>query len=116
MDAVKKEYPCTVTEVYSGDDLICMVDLGVENLWKRVRVRLHGVDTPNAVKSGDETEAGKVRSYVRTLARNKRGRLTVVQQKDSSWVCGLIVESPDGIVDVNQQLIAQGYVFKRGAQ
>ncbi len=107
-------YACEVREVFSGDDLVVLVDLGVENLWKRQRVRLHGVDTPPAVGELADTEAGKIRTYVRNLTRCRRANLTVVSKNTSSWVVVLIVEAFDGSkVNVNDYLINAGYVFKR---
>lgn len=113
-----EQYPCEVREVFSGDDLVVFVDLGVEGLWKRQRIRLAGVDTPNAVGAPEDTEAGKVRKEVRLLARGRRGVLTVVSRNMNSWVCTLVVEASqvkEGAVCVNDWLIAKGYVFKRGA-
>lgn len=106
------QYACEVREVFSGDDLVVLIDLGVEGLWKRQRVRLHGVDTPNAVKAGEDTEAGKVRRRVRQIARGKRGIFTVVSRNMNSWVGTLEVESPSGAIDLNAMLIAEGYIFK----
>lgn len=111
MDTQKLAYPCEVKDVYSGDDLILMVDLGVEGLWKRQRVRLHGVDTPNAVNVGEDTEAGKVRKQVRDIVRNRRGVFQVVARNSKSWVGVLIVESPAGVLNINEHLQGQGYVF-----
>ena len=113
-----EQYPCEVREVFSGDDLVVFIDLGVEGLWKRQRVRLAGVDTPNAVGAAEDTEAGRVRREIRQLARHRRGVLTVVSKSMNSWVCTLIVETSqvkEGAVSVNDWLIARGYVFKRGA-
>lgn len=109
-------YSCLVTEVFSGDDLVALVDLGVESLWKRQRIRLYGVDTPNAVKMADDTEAGRIRSLVRGIVRNRRGLLTVYQRNSASWVCGLVVEadqSHNGAINLNSWLIDKGYVFNR---
>lgn len=103
---------CEVREVFSGDDLIVFVDLGVENLLKRQRIRLHGVDTPNAIKSGYQSEAGKVRTDVRTLTLRKKARLTIKSRNTSSWVVVLEVETPEGWVNVNNILIQQGYEYK----
>ena len=116
MDTTVEQYPCLVQDVYSGDDLVVFVDLGVENLWKRQRVRLHGVDTPNAMNSTDATPAGRVRREVQQVVRNRRGIVTVLAKNANSWVCRLVVEAPaesGGSVDVNQMLIERGYVFKR---
>lgn len=114
-----EQYPCEVRDVYSGDDLIVLVDLGVESLWKRVRVRLLGVDTPNAVNAGEDTDAGRVRREVRTLVRGKRGLFTVSSKSNNSWVGTLIVETPgapSGVTNLNEHLINQGFVFKRVAK
>lgn len=107
------EYTCEVREVFSGDDLIALVDLGVENLWKRQRIRLSGVDTPPAINATGDTEAGQIRSHVRALTRGRKGRLTVVTRNTNSWVVVLVVDTPEGPVDVNELLIARGYQFKK---
>lgn len=106
------DYVCEVREVFSGDDLIALIDLGVENLWKRQRIRLSGVDTPPAINATGDTEAGKIRSHVRTLTRGRKGKLTVVNRNSNSWVVILIVETPEGAINVNDLLIARGYQFK----
>lgn len=111
-----RQYPCEVREVFSGDDLVIMADLGVEGLWKRQRVRLLGVDTPNAVNASEDTDAGKIRKMVRTLAKNRRGIFTISSVNLNSWVGTLVVESqttPGGVLNLNEYLIQQGYVFKR---
>ena len=105
-------YVCEVREVFSGDDLIALVDLGVENLWKRQRIRLSGVDTPPAINATGDTEAGKIRSYVRALTRGRKGELIIVNRNSNSWVVTLMVETPEGIVNVNDVLISRGYQFK----
>ena len=108
------EYPCEVREVFSGDDLIVMIDLGVENLFMKRRIRLHGVDTPNAVKEQKDTDAGKIRTLVRTLTRGRKAKLQVVSRNQNSWVVTLIVDTPEGQqVNVNDFLISKGYEFKR---
>lgn len=111
-------YACEVREVFSGDDLVVFVDLGVEGLWRRQRVRLLGVDTPNAINAAEGTDAGRVRSMVKKIARGKRGILTVHSKNLTSWVGSLTIESSTaegGVIDLNQLLITQGYVFKRNA-
>lgn len=110
--SVHSIYPCDVREVFSGDDLIALVDLGVENLWKRQRIRLSGVDTPPAISATGDTEAGQIRSHVRMLTRGKKGTITVVSRNANSWVVVLVVDTPEGPVNVNDLLIARGYQFK----
>ena len=107
------EYACEIREVFSGDDLIGLIDLGVEGLWKRQRLRLAGVDTPNAINANGDTVAGKVRTAVRNLTRGRRARITLVTKNTSSWVVILVVETPDGPVNVNEHLISQGYQYTK---
>lgn len=102
-----------VTQVFSGDDLIVMVDLGVESLFKKQRVRLHGVDAPNAVRSGSETAAGQVRAYVKALCKGKKIELQVVSRGVSSWVVIAWVLLDSGPHNLNNDLIAQGFAYKR---
>ena len=108
------EYKCEVREVFSGDDLIAYIDLGVENLLKRQRIRLHGVDTPSAINMPRDSEAGKLREYIRSLCRGKKGTCTVHDRNKNSWVVTLFVEQPDGsTANVNEYLISQGYKYER---
>lgn len=109
--AEQTEFVCEVREVFSGDDLIAFVDLGVENLWKKQRIRLHGVDTPNAIKQPGDSEAGKIRSFVRNVARGRKGKITVISKTANVWVVVLCVATQDGEMNINEYLINQGYKF-----
>lgn len=101
-----------VEEVFSGDDLIVMVDLGVEGLHKRQRVRLHGVDTPNAIGESPSQDGGKIRDEIRRMSQGKRVRLSSIRKKSSSWVAVVEVVG-DRAVNLNEYLIHKGYPFKR---
>jgi hypothetical protein len=102
-----------VQAVFSGDDLIVLIDLGVDDLWKKKRVRLHGVDTPNAVNQGPDTEAGKLRAYVREMVRGAKVHITPVSSSPSSVVAVIEVERNGELYNLNDDLIAKGYKFKR---
>jgi len=108
-----KRLSAEVVEVFSGDDLIVMVDLEVESLFKKQRVRLHGVDTPNAVRSGSETEAGKLRSYVKALCKGRKLQIEVKSRGVSSWVIVAWVITDSGEHNLNEDLIDQGFGYKR---
>lgn len=107
------EFSCQVQEVFSGDDLIVMVDLGVENLYKKQRIRLSGVDTPSAINATPDTDAGQIRTHVRALVRGKKATITLVTKNTNSWVCILVVDTPNGPMNVNEELISKGYEYKR---
>lgn len=102
-----------VLQVFSGDDLIVLVDLQVESLFKKQRVRLFGVDAPNAVRSKTETAAGQIRAYVRALCKNRKIELKVISRGAASWVVTAWVVTENGLHNLNEDLIAQGYAYKR---
>ncbi len=108
-----KSFAVRVSDVFSGDDLMVMVDLGIEDLWKRKRIRLQGVDTPNAVHAADDTEAGRIRRAVRGIAGNRTGTINVHSRGSGSWIVELIVNTPDGPLNLNEYLINQGFKFQR---
>lgn len=109
-----EKYSVEIRDVYSGDDLVVMVDLGVESLWKKQRVRLRGVDTPNAIHAGDDSEAGRVRYLVRSLARGRTGTITVTNRNSAGgWVVELEVNTPDGPLNLNAYLIQRGFKYSK---
>lgn len=98
-------YSATVEAVHSGDDLVLLVDLGVDGLFKKVRVRLHGVDTPDAFKAGADTAAGTVRDDVRKLLGGSC-RVGIVAQARGVWIVKVYIK---GDVCLNDLLISRGY-------
>lgn len=106
-----KTYAVKVEEVHSGDDFIVLVDLGVDGLYKRTRVRLHGVDAPNAYKAKPDTEAGRVRDEVKTLVAGKCF-IEVISEGKSGWLVDFTVTLPEGRqASLNEILVNRGYVF-----
>ncbi len=106
-----RAYSVKVEEVHSGDDLVGLVNLGIDGLFKRVRLRLHGVDTPNAYKVGAGTVAGSVRDEVRQLTTGVC-RLSVVSEGRGGWVVTLYAMQPDGTeININSHLRSAGYVY-----
>lgn len=108
-----RSYYVAVEEVHSGDDLIAMVELGVDKLFKRVRLRLQGVDTPNAFRAKTDTEAGLLRDEVRSMTTGKC-RIEVVSEGKGGWLVVLFAEDPKTRteVNVNDVLKARGFVYK----
>lgn len=107
------EYTVFVEEVRSGDDLMLLVDLGTDNLFKRVRARLSGVDTPDAYKEGPDTDAGKIREEVRMLTRTKC-EILVFSKNNASWIVELfLTDKEKSRTSLNQWLISKGYVYSR---
>jgi hypothetical protein len=111
MDTVKT-YCAKVEEVHSADDYILLVNLGVDGLFKRVRVRLAGVDTPNAYKASADTEAGKVRDECKKILSN-RCRIEVVSEGKGGWIVRMYTHETDTeVICINDLLCSRGYVYK----
>ena len=111
--SVLPSYKARVLEVISGDDLFLLVELGIDDLYKRVRARLHGVDTPDAYKSGESTEAGKIRNEVRKITKAKPCRIEVHLQGRGGWVVTLFVKGDGdvGEINLNESLLRRGFVY-----
>lgn len=110
---VSRVFPCRIEEVHSGDDFIGLVDLGVDGLFKRTRIRLAGVDAPNAYKAGPETTAGKIRDEIKKLTSGKCS-LRLVAEGRGGWVAEVDVDTPTGVINLNSLLQDRGYVYSSG--
>ena len=104
------EYNATVTRVVDGDTIDAMVDLGF-GTWKKVRIRMHGINAPE--------------SRTRDLEEKKRGLaakarlIELLENMDNKFVLvshgvGKFGRCLGDIRDVNnqsinKQLIAEGH-------
>lgn len=104
-------FKADVIAIFSADDLILMIDLGVDQLYKRKRVRLYNVLVPNAVRQAFDSDAGQLRGFVRGLITGKTVKLTVMGYAENSWTGIVEVESGGRMINVNELLISKGYGF-----
>ena len=109
----ERRYVCEVQEVHSGDDLIVMADLEHDSLYKRTRIRLQGVDTPDAYKEKANTQAGSVRDQVRRLVTNKKCVIEVHAEGKGGWIVTLFVKEEGEWLNLNQRLIDMGFVYQK---
>lgn len=114
MQGTGRIFDVDVLEVHSGDDLVLMVSLGVDGLYKKVRARLQGVDTPDGYKEEHATEAGQVRDNVRRILNGRSCTIELHSERKSSWIVTLYLppDSKGTKTSINQYLINNGYVFK----
>lgn len=102
-------------EVHSADDLVLMVNLGVDGLFKRVRARLYQVDTPNAYRLGSATEAGTLRDEVRKRLMGAHScKIALVAERKGGWLVNLYVQDVPTAppICLNEYLISKGYAYK----
>ena len=109
-----KSFQATVEEVHSGDDVVVMADLGVDKLFKKVRCRLAGVDTPNAYKAKQDSDAGALREEVKQLTSSGDCRIEVVAEGKGGWLVTLFVKDRKSKeeTNVNDYLKGRGFVYK----
>lgn len=115
---VMYEYRCYVVRVVDGSTVDAQVDLGF-NVLIRQRIKLFGIDTAD-IKSLDNAE--------RNLAVTARNRLVELLGKE--FICKTILnkrgkagrtlghifvlDNNDQIVDVNKQLVDEGFAIPYG--
>lgn len=110
--AERKTFEVTVEEVYSGDDLVLMVNLGVGGLYKKVRARLVGVDTPSAFQAPRNTEAGRVRDLVKSSVGRGKCSIELHSEGKGGWLVTLFVNAGGTPLNVNGMLADKGYVYR----
>lgn len=107
-----------VVSVHSGDDMMVVVDLGVEDLSKKVRVRLKGVDAPDAFNAKPGSPAAVVRDRVWDLVMGKQCLVDVhssTSEKKGWMVTLFLIQDEEGgcMLNINRMLVGQGYVFSK---
>jgi hypothetical protein len=107
-----RRFIAEVEEVHSGDDLVLMVDLGIDNLFKKVRARLHGVDTPDAYKLDSDTDAGKIRDKVKEMVKGRSCCIELHAMRRGGWIVTLLVRDKAEYININEVLRELGFVFE----
>ncbi|MBB3123838.1 micrococcal nuclease [Mesoflavibacter sabulilitoris] len=100
-------YKAKIIDVYDGDTVTAMVDLGFLH-FQEMKLRLYGIDTPEL--RGEEREQGIiVRDILREMVLGKE--VTIRSYKDKQgkygrYLANIILE--DGL-EVNQWLVDNGH-------
>jgi micrococcal nuclease len=103
-------YEAYVTSVYDGDTITCDVDLGFGIVFKKQKIRLYGINTPEL--RGDEREDGlKARDYLREKILDKKIILETKKDKKGKFGRFLGIVHIDG-TNINNHLIEQKLAVK----
>jgi hypothetical protein len=108
----------SVKNIYSGDDLILLLDLGHDGLYRLTRCRLVGVDAPSTFNN-DNKEAVKLKNFVsKALNASAESYVEVSAYLNNSWLVTLYTKDAETLayISLNQVLINNGYVFTRRTQ
>jgi micrococcal nuclease len=103
------QYLARVIEVIDGDTVDAEIDLGF-SICHKIRIRLHGINTPESRTRNKEEKAKGLAAKAR-LKELVEGKLVVVEtQRDDTEKFGryLAVLHIDNI-NVNKQLIVEGH-------
>jgi micrococcal nuclease len=100
------QYKAKIIEVYDGDTITAMVDLGFFH-FQQMKFRLYGINTPEI--RGEEREQGIiVRDILRAMILDKEVTINSYkdkQEKYGRYLANIII---DGL-DVNLWLVQNGY-------
>ena len=101
------EYNATVLDVYDGDTITLLIDVGF-NIHLKQKCRLYGIDTPELrTKNKKEKElAIKARDYLKELILNKKVKIkTYKDDKYGRMLADIYLDD----IYVNMNLIEKGY-------
>lgn len=104
-------YKTEVRSVLSADDMNALVSLGVDGLCKLTRIRLAGVDAPDAYKAVTGDPAIALRNEIGDMVLNKTCYVSVQSVGKGGWIVTLYVEDQGGLRNINELLIGRGYAF-----
>lgn len=100
------QYKAKIIEVYDGDTVTAMVDLGFYH-YQQMIFRLYGINTPEL--RGEERERGLVvRDIVRAMILNKEVTINSYkdkQEKYGRYLANIIVDD----IDLNLWLVQNGH-------
>ncbi len=100
------QYKAKIIEVYDGDTVTAMVDLGFYH-YQQMIFRLYGINTPEL--RGEERERGLVvRDIVRAMILNKEVTINSYkdkQEKYGRYLANIIVND----IDLNLWLVQNGH-------
>lgn len=101
------QYKATITDVYDGDSVTAIVDLGFK-IFTKLKIRLAGINTPEI--KGEDREAGLVsKDRLTELILNKEVIIKTSkdkQEKYGRWLAEIYL--PEQEQSVNQLLITEG--------
>lgn len=101
------QYKATITDVYDGDSVTAIVDLGFK-IFTKLKIRLAGINTPEI--KGEDREAGLVsKDRLTELILNKEVIIKTSkdkQEKYGRWLAEIYL--PEQAQSVNQLLITEG--------
>jgi micrococcal nuclease len=105
------EYNATVIKVVDGDTIDAMVDLGF-GTWKKVRIRMHGINAPESrTRNLEEKKKGlaaKAR-LIEMLEENKNHFILISHGVGKFGRCLGEIYIKGHNTSLNKQLISEGY-------
>jgi len=105
-----------VEQVISGDDILCLVELAIDDLYKKVRCRLDGVDTPDGYRQERSTAAGEVRNEVRKMLKGQQCSIKLISASRKDWKVIFYIHKGDEMFNLNEYLQSKGYVYQQDSK
>ena len=104
------EYNATIVRVVDGDTVDALVDLGFDT-WKKVRIRMHGMNAPESRTRDLEEKARGIAAKVRLEEHLESGQFTLQSMGVGKFGrCLGILYVND--VNINKTLITEGHAVE----
>ncbi|MRT16737.1 hypothetical protein F3C99_07190 [Vitellibacter sp. q18] len=100
------QYKAKVIDVYDGDTITAMVDLGFYH-YQQMKFRLYGINTPE-IRGEDRDRGIAVRDIVRTMILDKEVIINSYkdkQEKYGRYLANILIDD----LDLNQWLVQNGH-------
>lgn len=102
-------YRATILDVYDGDTVTALVDLGFRISFE-IKIRLSGIDTPE-LRGADRPQGLIARDRLRELILGREVILEIEkdkQEKFGRWLGTIYLNQPGENISVNEILIKEG--------
>ena len=112
IEALRYHYSAFVSEVYDGDTITCMIDLGFGVFLHDQKIRLIGIDAPE-VRGKEKLEGIKTRDWLRNKIKGRNVILNTEIAKGKKGKYGRWLATVyDGGININMRMVELGLAEK----
>jgi len=105
-------YKANVIKVYDGDTITVNIDLGLNVIFRKVRIRLARINAPE-LRGEERSEGIKSRDFLRKMILNKEITLQTIKDRKGKYGRYLgevwIRDKENNLINVNDLLVEKGF-------
>ena len=112
----KSPYDAKVVKIYDADTFTCDIELGLDIVLKKQKIRLSDIDAPE-MRGLEKLEGKLARDYIRNVIFNEQDSLVILdifgKGKYGRWIANVWITSDTGMVCVNKMLVQNNYAVEK---